>query len=1027
MGNALLNIESHDTGSLIQLGDWISLAQHLGLRTKPLRLVNFALGQWGLDMLEHLRVDLLHSDGSFRVLLVTGQCDNGLARSAMTTLHRRNPNDVTLWLWADTERLSVAMVSERENEKTFVRRMSLMRSRPDPVGIKQLEALFPRDWVAPDQADQGLAIRRYLESVLDQETLTREFFQAFRRALELLQSTMHHGPEDLRQAHDVALLTLLRVLFLYFLQARGALRSDPHFLIRAWRQRSRDTSFYRSVIQPLFFSALNTPEDERDPKSTLLQGIPFLNGGLFDPSPVELAHSRIDWPDRTFELLLEEVFERYQFALSEGAEDDEDRVIDPEMLGKVFEGLMFQDARHRSGAYYTPRHVVREMVAEVFAAHLKDRAGLSESRVHEILSGATLSLDERDLIRDALEDLTILDPAVGTGAFLLECLRVLAGLWAQVEGSKPDHTRLREIIHRHLHGVDINPTATRLCELRLWIALLGATPKSETGAMPPLPNLGHRIVCGQSLIDPEELGMYRANLSRLFGHNWRYSENSEKLKTLQDRYLTCHGSKKFELRRELESYHREVFTDLLAHRVSQLEEEIEGLNKLKNSRDLFGDPQGLSPATEQHLFALVNEAERLRAWSREVHAQNTGSPTFSYALNFPHVAQNGGFDIIVTNPPWVRAQAIRTEELEHYKRRFEVTRPATWSEADRRGISSSFGSQVDLAAIFLERSLELMKPGGRLAALIPAKIFRSLNGCATRRVLSRYHIERIVDYSDSPDELFDATTYPGIVQIADVAATGTRVSVVGPDGTQDWRQDLAMNGEPWLLVQPGVESIFNKMMDVGPGFLEPCRGIFTGANSVFIRSEEDFLLMLGDEAKPFLRRVLSGRDPRGESSLRILWCYDEHGEVLKEIPPEIEGYFEANRTTLEERSDYDPRLPLWQVFRVRPDTCAPKIVWRDIAPELEAIEVPARAVPLNTVYYLPTQSEEEATELQRFLNSLPVKAFARAVAERARGGYRRHFAWVVKLIPVPKDGYGLNALEMQRLKAWFEREVAPWR
>jgi hypothetical protein len=61
------------------------------------------------------------------------------------------------------------------------------------------------------------------------------------------------------------------------------------------------------------------------------------------------------------------------------------------------------------------------------------------------------------------------------------------------------------------------------------------------------------------------------------------------------------------------------------------------------------------------------------------------------------------------------------------------------------------------------------------------------------------------------------------------------------------------------------------------------------------------------------------------------------------------------------------------------------------------------------------------------LNSLPVKAFARAVAERARGGYRRHFAWVVKLIPVPKDGYGLNALEMQRLKAWFEREVAPWR
>jgi hypothetical protein len=962
-------------------------------------------------------------------------------RNAMEKLHRRNPTDVTLWWWANPESLQVAMVCERDTGdhiKPFVRRMTLSRQRPDPVGLKQLQNICARDWVAPDEHDQGSAVRRHLEGILEQETLTREFFQAFRRGLELLQASMLNGPVQAADRHDVALLTLLRVLFLYFLQSRGALNKDPYFMIRAWRGRDSGRSFYRTQLRTLFFGALNTPLNDRSQDPNLV-GIPFLNGGLFEPSPVESNFEDLDWPDSTFQCLLEELFEHYHFAITEASAEDEDRVIDPEMLGKVFEGLMFGDARLRSGTFYTPRHIVREMVVSALLAHLTQHTGLDTHRLEAILQGEHPNLDERDALRDALEHLTILDPAVGTGAFLLEALRQLSRLWSAVDGSSVDHVRMREVIHNHLHGVDINPTATRLCELRLWIALLVATPQHQATSMPPLPNLSHRIASGQSLLDPEDIGTLRASWGRSFGANWRHNEATRSLRNLQDRYLNCHGKNKPELQRQLLELEKHVYTDLLDQKSAHLKTLANSLLRVQQSPDLFGNTRNLTIADTRHLEDLQAQIERIDLWKKDIEANRRGAPAFSFALRFPHVAARGGFDIIITNPPWVRAQRIPGEELSMYRSRFSVCAPELWEEANRRGIRHAFGSQVDLASIFLERALELLRPEGRLCALVPAKMLRSLHGTSTRRLLSTFHIERIVDYSDAEHEMFDATTYPALIQIADQTADVSDITVWHAHHTSSWKERLPQQGEPWWLVPPHVSEIFTRMSQNGTNFLMPNRGIFTGANHVFIRDEHEFIEIIGLSVKPYLRRVLTGKDPSGKSAQRILWLYGEDGVPLKTVPNEVRDYFQLHREILEERTDHDPRLPLWQVFRVQPHICAPKIVWRDIATHLETNIPEPCAIPLNTVYYLPCEDLETRNLLRSFLNSLPIRAFARAAAERARGGYRRHFAWVIRLLPVPNevqlalvkqhqppaikpDLWGITAQDVQHLKTWLRAQ-----
>src|SRR5439155_1437108 len=227
-------------------------------------------------------------------------------------------------------------------------------------------------------------------------------------------------PRSQVDRHALTLTALTRVLFLYFIQSKGWLNGDTryvaHLLDRAIAGRRH---FHRSFLHALCFGALNRPPEERGAAARALGRIPFLNGGLFEPSRLERQHGPATWGNADWRDAFYHLFERFHFSVRE---HDAGEFVAPDMLGRVFEGVMDPDDRRASGSYYTPASLVREMVRAGLEAVLTHRIGLSRAAAARWVHDGIPPRPPPDL-----RGLTVLDPAAGSGAFLLGALAFRGG------------------------------------------------------------------------------------------------------------------------------------------------------------------------------------------------------------------------------------------------------------------------------------------------------------------------------------------------------------------------------------------------------------------------------------------------------------------------------------------------------------------------------------------------------------------------------------------------------------------------
>jgi hypothetical protein len=139
---------------------------------------------------------------------------------------------------------------------------------------------------------------------------------------------------------------------------------------------------------------------------------------------------------------------------------------------------------------------------------------------------------------------------------------------------------------------------------------------------------------------------------------------------------------------------------------------------------------------------------------------------------------------------------------------------------------------------------------------------------------------------------------------------------------------------------------------------------------------------------------------------RILWPYDDAGRLLTALPPNAARWLAPWRAALAARSDArDAGAAWWALFRTAAaDSRRPRVVWADVARELRPRVLGAGdpTVPLNSCYAFAC-AREDAAPLAALLGSSVAAGWFAALAEPARGGYRRHLAWTVALLPVPRD------------------------
>jgi len=854
---------------------------------------------------------------------------------------------------------------------------------------------------------------RWLD-VLGREAITNRFFRTLERTVDELGSSLS-GRIDRDDRRELALLYVSRLIFLSFLQTKGWLDGDFSCLANGYMQCIDGGGRYQKrVLEPLFFGTLNVRLRSRSRRAREFGRIPFLNGGLFSRSHLEKRHRASVFSDEAFGNAFGELLSHYRFSGREDTVDWSEASIDPEILGKAFEALMGSADRKKSGAFYTPQDLVESLTTHALSSSLQRQSG----------RGAEL---------EDLRAFKLLDPACGSGAFLVHALERLAYLRRQHGelGSIADIRR--RVLTTSIFGVDLNPMAVWLCELRLWLSIVIESDELDPMRIEPLPNLDRHIRVGDSLAGDAF-------------HNSSLGVARQKLAGLRIRYMRATGRRKLNLARSLDWAERASAIEVQVRTKARLTAERMELLVSARRRDLFGSRHEPDRQTRLQLTAtrrsLRDAADKLRV------LRKGGALPFSFDAHFGDIAAAGGFDLIVGNPPWVRVHRIAEISRQRLRQEFVVYRRAAWeSGAERAGAGRGFAAQIDLAALFVERASDLLRPGGTLAYLLPTKLWRSLAGGGVRELLlERTDVLLLEDLSSSHSQ-FDAAVYPSLlvarrrfvprtIPTAPDARSGAaahKISLTIRRGlaASSWRcppHRLPLDntaGSPWLLVPAAVRAAFDCVAQSGTSFSmssfgRPLLGVKTGCNDAYLARVVDrpsagvARIAAGDRVleveSELLRPVVRGEtlDHWGLAGEKehLLWPHCADGTPCRELSSSARRWLSSYRDALIRRTDLHGSPRWWSVFRTesaRFDSA--RVIWADfgLRPRAMAVEAGNPLVALNTCYVAFCETIDDANALAAILNSALAAAWLGAIAEPARGGYHRYLGWTMSMLPIPTD------------------------
>ncbi|MEM2038771.1 MAG: DNA methyltransferase, partial [Nitrososphaerota archaeon] len=387
----------------------------------------------------------------------------------------------------------------------------------------------------------------YDKEFLPYERVRQEFFDGYRSLYEEIVNSTKNILGD--EASSYAQRFLGRLMFLYFLQRKGWLKRDKRFIdkVRDYFELNR-----------LFYEALNKKDGE--------EGIPYLNGSLFEREGYldDRVEKKLASVMNGIFLKAREFFNRYNFTVDEASPLEVEVSIDPLLLGYVLENMLPEHERGRKGTFYTPVNEIGFMCRRALAAWL----GLEDSVVKEpsgemrlvdglesYIDGLKQRRNEREIreFRERLLSLKILDPAVGSGGFLVVMMQTILQLIQEVEeavGWRTDLEQYKRRIIPNLYGFDIEGEAVEIARLRIWLSLIVDQKEPE-----PLPNLDINIVTIQ---DSLEVPKVQKVLDE-FLEETAYRAHVEEIEAVKARYLNEHDAeKKNALRKRIEGLQRSL-------------------------------------------------------------------------------------------------------------------------------------------------------------------------------------------------------------------------------------------------------------------------------------------------------------------------------------------------------------------------------------------------------------------------------------------------------------------------------------
>ena len=751
--------------------------------------------------------------------------------------------------------------------------------------------------------------------------------------------------------------------------AGGLEHSEDTPLIRGAGGLKHVEDFLNDRLFWAFFHGLGTaadlPHDSAEVAEVIKERrgeIPFLNGGLFEMQDYDNRNA-IHIPNDAFAEILE-LFERYNFTVTESTPIDIEVAVDPEMLGKVFEELV--TGRHDTGSYYTPRPVVSFMCRESLKICLHNKTDeTSECLQAFIDDGDATEIRNPEKVLHVLQTLRICDPACGSGAYLLgmmgELLRLRDALFQSKKvDPKSTYQRKLDIIQKNLYGVDKDEFAVNIAMLRLWLSL---AVDYEDDTPEPLPNLDYKVAAGDSLTGPapEQISLASRLIDQIQEH--------------QAAYLVTH-------------------TDTEKQRLREVIAELK---------------------------------ESLQEWQ-------SSDDEFVWQVEFPEVFQEGGFDIVIGNPPYVRQELIRP------------IKPTL-----KRLFPEVYAGTADLYVYFYKRGTELLRVAGVLTYISSNKFMRAAYGEKLRVFFTdKACLKKLVDFGSV--QVFKAGVDTCIVLVENAVPSEQTFFVATfqdeanvsrlSDAFQErafsmHARDLSPNG--WALTSPKVLRLLEKLENIGTPLDEYVdgfyRGVVTGCNDAFIINESMRQQLVTEDAKSdeLIKPLLRGRNLRrwqavsANEYLIVIASSTNKGWPWADARSnsEAERIFERNYPAIYQHlSGYRERLIVRNdqgkfYWELRPclyyaEFGKSKILYSEVSKSLYACYDTTGAFGLKTTYSVPTND----FSFLAMLNSTLFDWYARYkfgnFGDAWEGGGLFFFAQYMEKVPIA-DRTPAQKAELSRL------------
>ncbi|MDN0044159.1 Eco57I restriction-modification methylase domain-containing protein [Mediterraneibacter glycyrrhizinilyticus] len=571
--------------------------------------------------------------------------------------------------------------------------------------------------------------------------------------------------------------------------------SGSKTFLRTWFEYAKRHKghFYEKYLEPLFYDTLNKNRGKLGYSTILHCRIPFLSGGLFEPLdgydwkncyfdiPDEIFSNKKDENDLTADGILD-IFDRYNFTMSEDEPMEREVAIDPEMLGKVFENLLDIKDRKSKGAFYTPREIVHYMCQESLINYLTTNMDISEEAIRSfILYGdfykdvdteKTLRVSDpngkyhmefdpnRELeispeifcpkngvnriyeIDELLKKIRVADPAVGSGAFPLgilnEIVRARQNLSAYMATViNAYNTRLMyvnersaywlkyETIKNCIFAADIEPSAVDIAKLRLWLALV-IDDEINPDAQSPLD--GHR--------NPLPLPNLECNI--VCGNSLIDEFEGHRLIPQNSSLGTQEEGKEYSW--------NQLELDAL---ISKL---VDAQNRLFECEDPLKKEQIKLQIEAIKDQMIRTELSTLSPDSLEKYEKSKrliSKPYVLWQIEFARVfKEKGGFDVVIGNPPYgllnkkqnqntsIKASAA---DLKYYKS------TALYAPAK--------GGMINIFRLFVCKAFDILKQGGHLSFIFPMAFMCDLSAYKLREfVLKKNRIDYLEAFPERDNE-----------------------------------------------------------------------------------------------------------------------------------------------------------------------------------------------------------------------------------------------------------------------------------